>query len=116
MLLLSRNTYRTLAELSEPELRLGGLRVNPRTNISSGESYRNNIRFKGLYDSEETQVEGLPENPRLTHFSWSPDETKVAFTHTTDQGVELWYFDFSDARAHRLTEACLNANLGLPYS
>ena len=35
MVLLYRNQYKSIAELSESELRLAGLRINPVTNIGS---------------------------------------------------------------------------------
>jgi hypothetical protein len=35
MLLTYRNTYKSLDDLNQDELRLGGLRINPITNISS---------------------------------------------------------------------------------
>ncbi len=38
-------------------------------------------------------VEGLPENPKLSNFTWSPDEKKIAMTHTSETGVELWFLD-----------------------
>jgi hypothetical protein len=34
MVLVYRNTYKSLSELNQEELRLGGLRINPVTNIS----------------------------------------------------------------------------------
>ena len=42
MLLQYRNTYKTLDDLNQEEMRLGGLRINPITNISSTISYINN--------------------------------------------------------------------------
>ena len=56
-------------------------------------------------------MQGLPKEPRLANFSWSPDESKMAFTHTTNNGVELWVLNVEDARAKKLTEAKLNANM-----
>ena len=35
MLLIYRKAYKSIAELSETELRLGGLRINPQTSIGS---------------------------------------------------------------------------------
>ena len=99
MVFLYRDQYKSIAELSEEEMRLGGLRINPVTNISSRATYYNNIEMKMLEDEEPSQIQGLPENPRLTNFSWSPDESKMAFTHTTDEGVELWVADFNSAQA-----------------
>ncbi|GHA39719.1 hypothetical protein GCM10007103_21380 [Salinimicrobium marinum] len=112
MVFLYRDQYKSIAELSEEEMRLGGLRINPITNISSRATYYNKLEMKMLEDNEPTQIQGLPENPRLTNFSWSPDESKMAFTHTTDKGVELWVVDFEAAKARKLTGANLNANMG----
>jgi len=116
MLFLYRNTYKTLAQLSEKEMRLAGLRINPVTNISSTITYSNNLKYKLFNETEVKQVQGLPANAQIGNVSWSPDETKVAFTNTTSIGVELWYFDFETGQATRLTEASLNANLGNPYT
>ena len=48
MVLLSRNTYKTIEELSEEELRLGGLRIDPKTNIGSRVVYYKNIQLKNI--------------------------------------------------------------------
>lgn len=111
-----RNTYKTLAEISEEELRLAGLRINPKTNISSTVTYVNNIQYKRFKDKNPVQIKGLPENPRLANFAWSPDETKMAFTHTAQNGVELWFVDFKTLTAKKLTAARVNANLGNPIT
>ncbi|WP_026915443.1 S9 family peptidase [Christiangramia portivictoriae] len=111
MIFLYRDQFKSIAELSEEELRLGGLRINPMTNINSRASYYNNFKVKSVDAKEPVQVSGLPENPRLTNFSWSPDESMMAFTHTTDTGVELWVLDIENAAARKLTEANLNANM-----
>lgn len=111
-----RNTYKTLAEISEEEMRLAGLRINPKTNISSTVTYVNNIQYRKFKDKNPVQIKGLPENARLSNFAWSPDETKMAFTHTTLTGVEVWIADFKTLSAKRLTEAKANANLGNPIT
>lgn len=111
-----RNTYKTLAEISEEEMRLAGLRINPKTNISSTTTYVNNIQYRKFHDKNLIQIKGLPDNPRLTNFAWSPDETKMAFTHSTLTGVEVWVVDFKTLTAKKLTEARANANLGNPIT
>lgn len=118
MLLQYRNTYKSLDDLNQAEMKLGGLRVNPITNISSTVSYINNLKIRKIkeYNVEPVQVTGLPEKPRITNISWSPDDTKIAFTNTTGNGVELWVVDVPTAKATRLTDAVLNANLGSPFS
>ncbi|MFD2516708.1 alpha/beta hydrolase family protein [Salinimicrobium flavum] len=111
MIFLYRDQYKSIAELSEEELRLAGLRINPVTNISSRATYFNNIEVKPLEGEEPIQIKGLPEDARLTNFSWSPDETKLAFTHTATEGVELWVADLASAQARKLVGPHLNANM-----
>lgn len=114
--LMYRNQFKTIAELSEQELRLGGLRINPVTNISSRERFTNKISVLDVNKSKEIEITGLPENPRLSNFSWSPDQEMMAFTNTTLKGVELWVLDVKKAKANKLTNDNLNANLGRPFT
>jgi len=116
MLFSYRPTYKSLDDLNQQEIGLAGLRVNPVTNISSSMSYISNLKVRKVSGDEPVQVKGLPENPRIAFLTWSPDESKVAFTHTTTNGVELWVMDFATAQATKLSEAVLNANLGNPIN
>lgn len=116
MIFTYRNTYKTLDELNQEEMRLGGLRINPITNIASTVTYVNNLKIRKINGKQETQVKGLPANVKITYTSFSPDEKKLAFTNTTAQGVELWVLDLETATAKKITEDNLNANLGTPYT
>jgi len=116
MVLSYRNTYKSLDELNKDELRLGGLRINPITNISSTASFINNIKIKKTNDKTETNVKGLPANALISNVTWAPNETKLAFTNTTATGNELWILDLPTATAKKLTDAVLNANLGNPIT
>jgi dipeptidyl aminopeptidase/acylaminoacyl peptidase len=112
MVLLYRDQYKSIAELSETELRLAGLRINPVTNIGSRTHYITNLKVKKTSDKEATQVKGLPDNPRLSGFSWSPDESMIACLNTTASGVEAWILNIEKATATKITEATVNANMG----
>ncbi|MBK0370794.1 S9 family peptidase [Flavobacterium agrisoli] len=116
MLLSYRNTYKTLDDLSQDELRLAGLRINPNTNISTTVTYYNNIKLRKIKDLQEVQVSSLPVNPKIAYLTWSPDETKIAFTNTTPTGVELWVVDVASAKATKLSTPTVNANLGNPIN
>lgn len=116
MLLSYRNTYKSLDELNQEEMRLGGLRINPITNISSTVNYINNVKIRKISEVTEHQVTGLPENPKISGVSWSPNENKIAFTNTTNKGVELWIVDVASYSAQKITSDNLNANLGNPYT
>lgn len=111
-----RSTYKTLEDLNQDEMKLGGLRINPVTNISSTMTYSNNLKIKKVKDKSETQVKGLPVNARIAYLQLSPDEKSLAFTNTTAKGVELWVVDLASATAKKLTSDNLNANMGSPYS
>jgi dipeptidyl aminopeptidase/acylaminoacyl peptidase len=111
MVLLYRNPYKTIQELSEDELRLAGLRINPKTNIGSRTNYYNNVKVRNLNEKEATEVVGLPTNARLANFSWSPDQKKIAMTNTTSDGVEIWLLNIAEASVRKLTEAKVNANM-----
>ncbi|WP_415327111.1 prolyl oligopeptidase family serine peptidase [Chryseobacterium sp. MMS23-Vi53] len=110
-----RPTYKTLEDLSQQEMKLGGLRINPVTNISSTATYSNNLKVRKINEKTEVQVKNLPSNPKITYTSFSPDEKKLAFTNTTNKGVELWIVDLETATAKKITNDNLNANLGSPY-
>lgn len=116
MLLMYRDSYKTIAELSEEELRLGGLRINPKTNIGSRTTFYNDIKIKGIEETEAGTISGLPEDAKLSNFNWSPDESKMAFTNTIEDGVQVWVLDLKTATAKRVTEAFVNANMGNPIS
>ena len=111
-----RNTYKNLEDLTQDEMKLGGLRVNPTTNISSTITYINNLKIRKFKGTELIQVSGLPVNPKIAYITWSPNEKAIAFTNTIVSGVELWVVDVLTARAHKITDSKLNANLGSPYT
>ena len=114
MIYLYRDNYKTIEELSEKEMRLAGLRINPKKNIGSRVSYYNNIEISLIKNNkpELLKVKGLPKNPRLSNIKWSPDQTMIAFTNTTSEGVELWVLDLEKVKLKKLTPPKLNANLG----
>lgn len=116
MLLSYRSTFKTLDDLNQEEMRLGGLRINPVTNISSTVTYITNLKVRKVADKVEMQVKGLPENPRISNIGMSPNEKKISFSNTTTKGVELWVLDLASAQATKLTDATVNANMGNPFS
>ena len=116
MLLMERPGYISIEELAQPELRLAGLRINPRTNGPSRGSNFVNLKIKSVQGDQERQIQGLPAHPLIQNVSWSPDGQKIAFTLMKDQGLELWMADFNDGRAQQLTGPVINDALGgTPY-
>ncbi|UOQ97390.1 prolyl oligopeptidase family serine peptidase [Hymenobacter sp. 5317J-9] len=117
MALLQVQDFPTVAELAQPELRLAGLRFNPRTNGPSRVSYAVGIKLKKLPNGAEIDVKGLPAQARISSPSWSPDNKSMAFALTTpgsgtDGRVELWVLDVASATARRLLAQPLNDAFG----
>jgi dipeptidyl aminopeptidase/acylaminoacyl peptidase len=105
----------SLAELAQPMLRLAGTRINPRTNgLHRAVRYRT-LTIKSPSDGIERKVT-LPAEPALGWIGFSPDSTRFAFTHTRDQGIELWVGDTATGAAKAITPTQLNNALGSPQS
>ncbi|MFM2267370.1 MAG: hypothetical protein RL757_811 [Bacteroidota bacterium] len=103
LLLIERSDLPTIAELSQPELRLAGTRINPQTNGGSRQAYVVNVKIKSLEGKmAEKSIMGIPLNARLSMPQWSPDETKIAFTNTTDDGIAVYILDLATATMKRL--------------
>ena len=117
MVLLYRDAYKSIEELSQEELRLGGLRIDPKTNIGSRVNYFNNLEIKALQEKDAVikVVEGLPENPRLANFTWSPDQKKLAVTNTTTEGVEVMGRRFAKFFSNQINRCKCECKYGRCY-
>ncbi len=60
-------------------------------------------------------LSGLPEKLKISEFSFSPDETKAAFTNTTREGMELWILDLITGKASNISHPRLNGAVGSSY-
>ena len=112
MMLLFRDNYKSIEDLSKEELRLAGLRIDPTTNIGSRVTYYNDLQVQRVGSKDSLTIKGMPETPRLTNFTWSPNQRYMAFTHTAKMGVELWVLDIEAAEARKLFDKPINANMG----
>lgn len=115
MLILDMPGLPSITELSQPELRLAGLRINPATNGQSRVRSYSGIKLKSVAGNNELTFSGLPVQPVLADITWSPDEDKIAFTHTGRNGVELWIADLRTLEAKRLSNHKLNDSYGKSF-
>jgi dipeptidyl aminopeptidase/acylaminoacyl peptidase len=113
---LEQNAFKSLEDLAEEEVRLGGLRIDPKTNGQSRKTYYKSLSVKDLKSNKEILANGLPDKPRLSDFSWSPDEKYFSFTHTDSKGISLWIMNVATGKCQKLTPSNLNAVFGRPYS
>ncbi|MCP4292937.1 MAG: S9 family peptidase [bacterium] len=108
----------SIEEVAQPELRLAGLRINPRINGRSRQVYGNSVKFQRLDDGKERQVTGLPEGARLNGFSWSDDGKRIAFVVTLSDRISLWTAELKSGKARQATPETMSLNgvYGRPYS
>ena len=118
LLLTDRSNLPSIAELSEPMLRLAGYRINPRNNgpANSRVSWLTGLSFQSIDGGAARPVTGLPANARLTNTSWAPDGRTVAFLVNVPNGLELWVADVAQARARKLNGPMVNAASGSGFS
>ncbi|MEJ7779437.1 MAG: prolyl oligopeptidase family serine peptidase [Daejeonella sp.] len=115
MILLDMPDMPSIEVLSEQEIRLAGLRINPATNGPSRSSAFTGIRLKTIGSGEERSFAGLPDKLQLADITWSPEEDKIAFSNTTQAGVELWTADLETMQAKRLSTLYLNDTYGRAF-
>ncbi|MGE5812855.1 MAG: prolyl oligopeptidase family serine peptidase [Acidobacteriota bacterium] len=107
-----RQPMPSIAELSQPMYRIGGSRINPRTNGPH--------RLPGLFALALKSVDGaerpvtLPPGSKLMTIGFSPDGSKLAFGNVRERGIELWIADTANGQAKAVTTPSLNATLGTP--
>ncbi|UMR32462.1 alpha/beta fold hydrolase [Massilia sp. MB5] len=105
----------SIAEVAQPELKLAGLRIHPRSYASSRFNFGSGLALLDIDTQKEVQIAGLPQNLRLAEMAWSPDQRYLAFTHLgKDDGVgkaagmELWLVDVAARSAKKLLNQPLN--------
>ena len=103
MALLDRSDYPGIEELSRPELRIAGLRINPENFGPSRNNFLIGLKFKNLKELKEVAVTGLPSPLQLSNFTFSPDSRKAVFLQTYSDRIELWMVDLSTFAARALT-------------
>ena len=104
----------SIAEVSQPELKLGGIRINPKTWSASRASYVTDVWLKPVDGGDEQRIAGLPEPLSLASLLWSPDQRHIAFSQVDVRAgeVQLWVVDVATRQARRLLAQPLNAVVG----
>jgi dipeptidyl aminopeptidase/acylaminoacyl peptidase len=118
--LVKARSYSTIAELSQPMLRLAGSRVNPKANgphRASGLPGTGiySITLKKIADGAEASVT-MPPQARISNVTFSPDGSRISFLQTKDNAIELWIADGLTGSAKALVAGAdrINATTGDP--
>lgn len=100
--------YPPIIELSQPFVRLAGLRIDVATNGPHNAPRFDNLVLKKTAGGQEQKVD-LPAGFYVSQPFWSPEGHTIAFTHAADSGVELWLADARTGKATAVKGVKLNA-------
>ena len=114
VLLMTRQLYPTIAEVSAPVLRIAGARINPanngpHTSMITGTS----LTLKQIEGGAETKIT-VPPAARLDMPIWSPDGKRFAILNTTASTIHLYVGALGSAALRKIPGAILSDAIGNP--
>ena len=113
-LVMIRDGYKPIEDLAIEELRIAGTRIDLKRYTSSRMTYYKSFYLIDINTGENINLD-YPKDGKFSFFSWSPDETKIAYTNTTEAGVELWVVDLNTKKSKKLSEKYINDILISPF-
>ena len=106
----------SIALVAQPELKLAGLRLNPRSYSPSRFSFASDLWLMDIATGKEMRIDGLPQPLSLAAISWSPDQKYIALIQQDPNtgGNALWLVDVGVRKARKLLDQPLNTVSGGP--
>jgi hypothetical protein len=95
-----------IAEVSQPELKLAGIRFNPLNGAATRGTYYSSLALVDVANANAVPVPvtGVPADSNIRQPAWSPDGKHVAFVVARPTRTELWLVDRSGGDARRLSD------------
>ena len=100
--------------VSQPELKLAGMRIQPKYFAASRFTYYGSLGLMDVASGERMAISGLPSELNIASMAWSPDQRRLAFSNVdTRSGANgLWIVDVAGRKASRVHGVNLNAVTG----
>ncbi len=117
MMLATYPALPSIEMLSQPRLRLAGVRIHPDRSAKERTRFYEKVTVIDIDGPNLARVVlKTPKGARLGFPSWSPDGRHLALTVTRDDGVELWVASVATGEAQKLGERDLNASLSRGFA
>lgn len=107
ILLMDREALPSVADLAKPMEKLAGLRLDPTINDRHGTRAFIGLSLQDVETGGLRKVE-LPGNADISDVSWSADGSKIVFTNTRADAMDLYVLDTISATARKLITGGLN--------
>ena len=134
LLVMERPALPPISEVGAPELRLAGLRINPRTYAGSRDAFMTGLKLVAVPAATPAAAKGkapkkplaaasalprpvtvqIPEGRRIVQAFFSPDSKSLAIILGADDGLELAVADVATGASRKLTDAKLSSVLTSP--
>lgn len=130
LLVMERPALPPISEVGAPELRLAGIRINPRSYAGSRETFMSGLKLIAIPSTGGAKTRAsktpaassvpaplsvqVPGGRRIAQVNFSPDSKSLAMILSTDDGLELAVADVATGATRKLTEARLSGVLTSP--
>lgn len=111
MLLSEINSYAAMEELAAPELKIAGLRINPRNAGPSRQTLIHTLKLRNATTQKEYSIAGLPQPLKASAVSWSPDQQKISFLQMDQDRIDLYVINVAQQKAVKVNRSPINAVL-----
>src|SRR5262245_21307124 len=113
LLLMERPGLTSIAQLAGPELRLAGVRINPRNNAQVRVPTFSTMVVQPVPKGDPRRIV-VPWHARVGMAMWSPTGDRVAFTLLDDGGVSPWLAEAGTGAIRMISGPTLNSSFGPP--
>jgi dipeptidyl aminopeptidase/acylaminoacyl peptidase len=111
LILTHRKSMPSLADMSQPMLRIGGRRINPATHARFSPSLVTGFSVMRVSDGSERMID-LSHDDGWGSPGFSPNGARFFVTRDNDSTIELWIGDVQVASAERIPGVVLNTARG----
>lgn len=112
MLQLERSSYYSIEVLSQPELKLAGVRIDPHYYSPSRSRDYVSALFKNIQTLKSIPVTGLPASATIASYAWYPQKDQVLLFVREKGGIYLYTASVDEPRAVRMSNRKINATQG----
>lgn len=114
LLFVRANRFLSIEELSQPMLKLAGVRINPQNFGPAQPSYYVGLLIKDIASGTEREV-ALPKDRKIGFPIWSPDGQRFAFLMFRTATIELWLCEAKSGELKQVSGVQINASFGKPF-